>query len=410
MALTDSWLKANNGKPRDRVEEFSDRGNGTGVRVSLKGKIVYQMRYRFAGKPYRLDVGTYPQMSLKEAREEFTKYLTKLDQGLNPKVEKRVFRDAMVNEITFEDLFNKWYASECDLTSKYHLSIHSSIYRYIIPVYRDIPVSKINLIMWLELLEDVRDDVPTISALLLSAIKRILKWGVKRGYTSLNVLSDITVKEDLGITFNRIKRHLSDDELILVFQGLYFSKLAYKNKLYIKLCLAYGCRNSEIRLALKSHFDFDKGIWTIPADNHKVGYKTQDKLVRPILPYTEKLIKELFRLNPKGELLITTDIDGAFIVNSAIDKSVESLVKWIKKQRGIQMDHWTPHDLRRTARTNFSPLTSYEVAETMIGHVLNNNSEVYDHYHYLPEQAKAYSLWFEKLESLERSAINTKWF
>nr|WP_247792170.1 hypothetical protein [Acinetobacter baumannii] len=39
MALTEVWLKANNGKARDKVEEIADR-DSMSVRVSPKGKIV----------------------------------------------------------------------------------------------------------------------------------------------------------------------------------------------------------------------------------------------------------------------------------------------------------------------------------------------------------------------------------
>lgn len=64
MALTEVWLKANNGKARDKVEEIADR-DSMSVRISPKGKIVFQLRYRFAGKAERLDLGTYPHMSPK---------------------------------------------------------------------------------------------------------------------------------------------------------------------------------------------------------------------------------------------------------------------------------------------------------------------------------------------------------
>ena len=43
MALSDAWLKANNNKARPGRAEFSDR-DGLGVRVTPKGKIVFQER------------------------------------------------------------------------------------------------------------------------------------------------------------------------------------------------------------------------------------------------------------------------------------------------------------------------------------------------------------------------------
>lgn len=84
MSLTESWLKANNGKPREKVEEFADR-DSMSVRISPKGKIVFQLRYRFSGKAERLDLGTYPHLSLKEARAKAHEMRSLLDSGKTQK-------------------------------------------------------------------------------------------------------------------------------------------------------------------------------------------------------------------------------------------------------------------------------------------------------------------------------------
>ena len=69
MPITETWLKANSGKPREKVEEKSDR-DSLSARVSAKGKITFQIRFRFDGKGARIDLGSYPLISLKEAREK----------------------------------------------------------------------------------------------------------------------------------------------------------------------------------------------------------------------------------------------------------------------------------------------------------------------------------------------------
>jgi len=43
MALSEAWLKANNGKEREAVELVADR-DSMSVRISPKGKIVFQLR------------------------------------------------------------------------------------------------------------------------------------------------------------------------------------------------------------------------------------------------------------------------------------------------------------------------------------------------------------------------------
>ncbi len=60
MAFSDTWLKANNGKERAALEDRGDR-EGLGVRVTPKGKITFQLRYRYQGAAKRLD--SYPRLS-----------------------------------------------------------------------------------------------------------------------------------------------------------------------------------------------------------------------------------------------------------------------------------------------------------------------------------------------------------
>ena len=64
------------------------------------------------------------------------------------------------------------------------------------------------------------------------------------------------------------------------------------------------------------------------------------------------------------------------------------------------MAHWSMHDLRKTARTNFSTLADLHVAEVMLGHSLKGMQGVYDKHLYLEEQAAAYSAWWKRLEQL----------
>ncbi len=66
MALSVSWLDARLNKEAKETVVKADR-DGLSARVSPKGKIVFQFRYRFDGKQQRVDIGTYPLMKLAEA-------------------------------------------------------------------------------------------------------------------------------------------------------------------------------------------------------------------------------------------------------------------------------------------------------------------------------------------------------
>ena len=64
MPITETWLKANAGKSREKVEEKSDR-DSLSARVSANGKITFQIRFICCGKGARIDLGSYPLISLK---------------------------------------------------------------------------------------------------------------------------------------------------------------------------------------------------------------------------------------------------------------------------------------------------------------------------------------------------------
>ena len=239
MSLSEAWLKANNGKVRDKVEEFADR-DSMSVRVSPKGKIVFQLRYRFSGKAERLDLGTYPHMSLKDARIKSTYMRSLLDQGQNPKIEIRVQQQKYIDASTLSEVFNDWYENYCVKKKKSAADIKSSFNIHVLPEIGDLPIDRITLQQWLAILEDLANKTPSIAERVLTNAKQVLKWAKKRELIEVNPLSDIYAKEDLGVEKIRINRVLSDEEIKMVWMAIDKSRILPKNKLFMKLCLMFG--------------------------------------------------------------------------------------------------------------------------------------------------------------------------
>ena len=398
MSLTETWLKANNGKPRTKVEEVADR-DSMSVRISPKGKIVFQLRYRFAGKAERLDLGTYPHLSLKDARIKAQEMRCILDSGKNPKIEKRVQQQQYIDASTLKDVFMDWYENYCIKKKVSASDIKKSFELHVFPKIGDLPIERITLQQWLAILENLVKDKPSIADRILTNAKQVLKWAKKREIIEVNPLSDIYAKEDLGVSKNRINRVLNDEEIRILIKVLDESQLLPKNKIFIKLCLMFGCRNGELRKAKKRDFDLTRKVWTVPVENNKVGKKTGREIIRPILPEMEKLIIEAKELNNSAYLL-TNENEIAPMGNSASISLPSNLMERLRRHHDYHMKHWTLHDLRRTARTNFSAFTSRDIAERMLGHAMPGEQGTYDYYNYLPEQTLAYRKWLDKLNLL----------
>jgi len=397
MPLSDSWLKANNNKDHPAAFEQADR-DGLSVRVSQKGKIKFQIRFRYGGKQQRCDIGTYPLMGLADARKEAQRYRAELDQGKDPRVLRKVERKAILYAGTFEEMFRQWFATKADMVSA--PEILRTFELHVFPSYGPLPAKVISLHVWLDLLERHAKTRPHIAQRILTNIRLMYRWAVKRQLVEHNPVADIVGASDLNIKPNTDHRCLSDEEIALFYKALSNSQIWPKNRLLMELCLFYGCRVSELRLAERGHFDFKAMVWTVPAENHKMGHVMKRPIRRPIIPEIVPLIKQLMETST-GRFLFPHRNEDRPVSNRAHIKIPGQLITILQNQ-GHQMASWSTHDLRKTARTNWSSLTSLNVAEVMLGHKLPGVQGVYDHYDYLPEQAAAYKAWWDRLQQINK--------
>jgi len=399
MALSDTWLKAHHGKERPRLAEHGDR-DGLGVRITPKGKITFQLRFRYDGKFSRLDLGTYPQMSLKEARTEAQRLRARHEQGHDPRIVRLLDRQAILKAESVESLFRQWYAAYCTKNKKGHHDILRSFELHVFPLIGKLPAEQVTLHQWLDLLEKHAAARPGIAERILVNAKQMLKWAVRRKLVAASALAGINAKEDLQIKKLPGSRTFSADEIARFWRAIERSRMAAKNRLFLKLCLIYGCRNGELRAAEKTHFDFERGVWTVPPGNHKLGYATGKPLLRPITPEIAPLVREAMALSNGSSYLFTNAGSDEPMGTSAPLALPYNVMQWLRRHEKFEMEHWSVHDLRRTARTNFSTLTAPHIAEIMLGHRLPGAWQVYDHHDYLQEQGEAYTAWFRKLETL----------
>ncbi|BCE02964.1 tyrosine-type recombinase/integrase [Marinicellulosiphila megalodicopiae] len=399
MALTDTWLKANNGKLIDKRIEVTDR-DGLSIRVSPKGKITFQMRYRINGKLTRLDLGSYPKISLKDARSENLRYRSLLEKGKDPKSIKSIERNPAGDTKNFKGLFMAFYNDYCVNVKTGHVELLRSFELYVFKDLGVLDAKDITPQIWMEHLHKIKTKSESIAERVLVNVKQCYNWGIKRGIIEINPIALITAKADLRISKKQVNRVLSNDEVTLLLEALDKSRMTRKNSLFIKLCLFYGCRNGELRVSKKSDFDFDEMVWTVPAENHKIGKLTGKPLYRPIIPELIPLIKEAMLLSKGSEYLFNNANNKNVMSRSSPLALPYNVMQWLRKNKDFEMEHWSIHDLRRTARTNFSKYAQPHISEIMLGHKLPGQWHVYDHHNYLDEQTEVYSKWFIDLNGL----------
>lgn len=403
MALTDAWLKSVYRKARPRAIEKADR-DGMGARVTPAGKVVFQLRFRYQGKAARMDLGSYPAMSLKEARDEAIKRRGQLEQGHDPRTQKRVEQAAIATAHTNETLILEWYARYCQPNKVSAAEILRTFELHVFPKLGALPADATGLGQWMDLLEPLADLKPRIAERVLANTKQAHKWAARRGLIENQPLAAISAKDDLMVNRKRTAgRALSDHEIAIMWEAMERSRMAIRSKLLVKLVLLFGCRPGEIAQARRGEFDFGNGVWTIPPERHKTGKATGRPLKRPIIDEMAPLIKEAMTLSHNPELLFSGETSAKPLGHSSILSYPYNIMGVAEKQLKQPMAHWSMYDLRKTARTNWSTLAEPHVCELMLGHVLPGVWQVYDRHDYLEEQADAYRKWYARVMGIVRA-------
>lgn len=398
--ISDAWLKSNNGKARDKVEVFSDR-DGLGVRATIKGKLVFQWRYRYHGKQLRLDIGTYPSLGLKRARDKVLELQAVLAEGRDPKaflLKKSLF-DAPDNKL--EALYRNYHNAFAVHHKQSAAETLRSMELHIFPVLGGFAASDVEVYQWVEVLEKIAEDAPSISERVLTASREMYAWGVRMRRVTNNPLSDISAKKDLRIKKNRSVRSLNDHELKLVWKAVRESNIRPKNRIMMQLLIMWGCRVGELRAAKKAHFDLHNNVWTVPPENHKTGRLTGRALKRPILPEMATLIKQVFLTSPSHYVYAFSHPKEDRPTSDRAHLSLPTNIdNWVKKRLAADIESWSIHDLRSTARSRWSGFAPPHICEIALGHALPAMWQTYDHFEYLDEQRALYEQWIKKLHEI----------
>lgn len=145
MRVTDNWLKVNCGKYRPRLLERADR-DGLTVRVTTAGKISFLVRFHYDGSrnTKRLVIGSYPRMSLKDARAETERLCGKLEQSHDPRIVRRLEKQAIAKAPTLEALFRLWHEKYCVKQKVGNHEILRSFELYVFPKIGSLPADKNN--------------------------------------------------------------------------------------------------------------------------------------------------------------------------------------------------------------------------------------------------------------------------
>lgn len=360
---------------RGQVDIFDKGFPGLALRVSYGGRKAWSFVYRHAGKVRRFQLGTYPALSLSEAREAWRAARQQVERGADPSETQRRDASAM-----FESVMAEWLAR--DQGKNRSLAATTRLLNAdVLPYWRRLRIDEIGRRDVLEVIDRVTDrGSPVMARQLHVVLHRLFRWSVGRGIIEANPLTDLDLPENNPPR----KRFLTDAELALVMRAA--GELGGYGAV-VKLLALTGCRRQEIADLTWDEIDGD-GI-RLDGNRRKNAEPLTVKLSAPARAIIEALPRSsdrVFSGSRRAALGHWARLKGQ------LDAKVAEL-------NNGPLPHWNLHDLRRTLAVGLQKLgIGLQVVERVLGHGSRAGSRsgvvgIYQAYSYDKEAGDALAVW-----------------
>lgn len=373
---------------------------GFAVRVTATGARAYYLTYHFRGKYVWFKVGDSTD-SLTKARAEAEKRLAQVKaarrgEGPDPVTTRAAERQAKPEPVlpTFEAVCLEYVKDrERDISpvtaTEYRRQVKAYISKHKIGRTRAVDVTALDLKARL-------NEMPAkaMANRLHALMKAVCGWAAKLGTMPSNPMAvvDKPAKEASR------ERVLGDDELACLWAATESERPTVRAA--VRLLVLLGQRVGETLEGLRwdgLDLDSDIKVWTIPGRFRKGGRlhtvplpESVVRMIEDLRPITGTTERVLDVVEPNSEVMWWGRVR---------DRAHD-----IAREREVRTEHFTKHDLRRTATTGMRRLgVSPHVAELVIGHVVGSEvARTYDRYAALPERASALAAWAAHVERVAR--------
>ena len=391
----------------DKMYKLSDGGN-LYLRIDQSGSKYWIFNYTrpFLGKRNDLSLGTYPEVSLDDARTIRDEYKKLIKQGIDPAMERIEIRSQKQKEAenTFRVVAEAWLYKR-ELEQKQDEETIRRLKHDVYPYIGDFTFPQLTL----EILEIkvfkriVEHGALSVAKRLKSNLNQIFKSARKKKLIQYNPIEDIELPKPQGGNFAAVTEEQDLAPML--------NKIWNYSKLYTRCLLTTHVafqRPGEIRQLKKEYFYREERCFKFTAN------KTKQQHIVPLSDQAFELIESIIDLHPysvyifvgrDGKTVISvhnrhwTNVvsgrDGKTVIS---DNTINAALKRLG-YGGTQ----TAHGFRATARTMLDEILEQRVdfIEHQLAHkVKDNNGTAYNRTKFLNNRREMMQAWADYLESL----------
>lgn len=345
--------------------------------MSKTGGKVWYVLPRVRGRAVRIKIGTYPILTLAQARERARQLLGDAQLGRLTKERLDAERLPTLGEIIpeFIELYAKKRNKDWKETQRV-LTKFASLER--------LPLREIKRPDVVRVLDDIAANTPVRANRALAAIKKLFSWSVDRGTVEFKPLAGLK-KPTKEIPRDRV---LSDKELVACWRASEQEGTPFEQ--FVKILILTGQRRGEVAGMRWSEIDFEHAIWTIPAKRAK----NATVHAVPLAPLALETLRSMPRFLNSDLVFTTTGrtpVSGFGRLKDRLD-------------RGVTVSDWRVHDIRRTVATNLAMLgIQPHIIEAVLNHrsgIVSGVAAIYNRHAYFDEKREALVRWEDRLTGM----------
>ncbi|KMK50413.1 preprotein translocase [[Actinobacillus] muris] len=382
-------------KPKDKEYLLAD-GNGLHLRVKTNGSKTWIFNYSQPIKKKRtnLSIGTYPEISIAQARAMREEFRALLAQGVDPQIHRQEQENQKCrqNENTFLNIAERWRIKRAGDVEPLTMEKNwLRLEKHLFPKLGHYPINHIEPMHIIHSLQHLAAEGKTDTLhRIIRLANQILNFAVNIGLLKFNYC------EKVGEAFSKKpKVHnpaIHPSELPKFLSDLNNSNRDFTTKILIQWELLTMVRPAEAVSVEWTEIDWQNRLWTIPTEKLK---KTKKKQADHIVPLSRQAIALL-------EKMKTISSSKKFVF-SHYSKPNQSMSKETANNAIKKMGYagrQTAHGLRAIARTYLAEQDiSYEVAEACLAHQVGSEvSQAYNRSNYLEQRKPVMQLWGDYVE------------
>lgn len=400
MALTDTAIR--NAKPREKPFKLGDAG-GLFLLVQPSGGKLWRLKYRIDGREKKLAIGTYPDLSLSDARQRRDEARQLLADGKDPSLEKRrrQARATIETANTFGLIASEYVDKRTRDGQRPWAPMTIQKNRFLLaqitPIIGDLPIGELEAV-------DVLSAVRRIEAKgNLETARRALQLAgsvCRFAIATARLRSDPT-RDLRGALSSPSVRHRAAildpvklGELLRAIDG-------YEGHVHTRIALALAphlfVRPGELRHARWEEFDLDQAVWIIPAEKTKMRKS-----------HSVPLSSQAITLLEQAKAMTSRSTGYLFpSIRTSARPMSENTLNAALRRMGYTKDEVTAHGFRSTASTllNESGKWSADAIERALAH--GDQDKVRGAYHrgqHWAERVRMAQWWSDHLDHLRIGA------